>query len=76
MNDRLIACAQIALSIAFLGGYFVIMILFMLGYAKIPVDYKESFSQLLGLLSAGTLMVLQFWYSRSRQASSPQGDPP
>jgi hypothetical protein len=68
MSDLTIARAQIMLSALFLGGYFTIMILFMLGYARIPVDYKESFSQLLGLLSAGTLLLLQFWFSRSRAA--------
>ena len=66
MNERLIAWAQIALSVLFLTGYFTVLILFMLGYAKIPTDYKEAFAGLLSLMTGGGLTVLYFWFQRSR----------
>lgn len=76
MTDKAIAHAQVLLSVMFIGGYFTTLIMFMLGYARVPVDYKEAFSGLLSLLSAGALMLLQFWFSRSRSGgASPGGSP-
>lgn len=69
MTDKAIAHAQLLLSVIFILGYFATLIMFMLGYAKVPIDFKEAFSGLLSLLSAGALMVIQFWFSRSRQTS-------
>lgn len=69
--DRLIAMAQVALSVLFLTGYFIVLILFMLGYARIPVDYKEAFAGLLSLMTAGGLSILYFWFQRSRLAGVP-----
>jgi hypothetical protein len=66
MNDRSTIIAQIGLTALFFVGYFATVLLFMTGFARVPADYKESFSQLLGLLTAGGLMILQFWFSRSR----------
>ena len=71
MNDHLIATAQIWLSALFLTGYFIVIILFMLGYANIPTDYKEAFSGLLSLMTGGGLTVLYFWFQRSRGAGIP-----
>ena len=69
--DRLIALAQVWLSALFLIGYFVVLILFMLGYAKIPVDFKEAFAGLLSLMTAGGLTVLYFWFQRQRTNGVP-----
>ena len=55
--ERLTIKAQIGLSILFLSGYFVVLILFMLGFARVPVDYKEAFAGLLGLMTAGGLSI-------------------
>lgn len=66
--DRLIAGAQVGLSVLFLVGYFLVLILFMLGYAKIPTDYKEAFAGLLSLMTGGGLTILYFWFSRARTA--------
>jgi hypothetical protein len=75
MTDRSIAYAQLILSVMFIGGYFTTLIMFMLGYARVPVDYKEAFSGLLSLLSAGALMLLQFWFSRSRGGTATPSTP-
>jgi hypothetical protein len=70
--DRFTAYAQLALSMLFLTGYFLVIILFMLGHARIPTDYKEAFSGLLSLMTGGGLTVLYFWFSRARgQAPDP-----
>lgn len=69
MTDKAIAHAQLLLSVIFILGYFATLIMFMMGYAKVPIDFKEAFAGLLSLLSAGALMILQFWFSRSRQNS-------
>lgn len=70
MNDRLISIAQILLSTVFLSGFFTSLILFQLGFGKIPEGQEQSFSQLQGILSAGCLLILQFWYSRSRPGTA------
>lgn len=66
MTDKAIALSQIALSILFFSGYFGVVILFLLGHSSVPAELRDIFSGLIGLLSAGGLMILQFWFSRSR----------
>jgi hypothetical protein len=61
------------LSLLFLSGYFLVIILFMLGYARIPTDYKEAFAGLLSLMTGGGLTILYFWFSRNR--STPIAEP-
>lgn len=70
MLDTFTARAQLALSIIFLVGYFGIVTLFLLGYSSVPEELRDIFSGLVGLLSAGGLMVLQFWFSRSRGSNA------
>jgi hypothetical protein len=70
-NDRILAIAQIMLSMLYTAGYFVVLILFMLGYARIPVDYKEAFAGLLSILSAAQLAIIYFWFQRTRQNQAP-----
>jgi hypothetical protein len=72
MTDRFIGISQLILSVLFLSGYFVVIILFMLGYANIPTDYKEAFAGLLSLMTGGGLTILYFWFSRTR---GPTPDP-
>ena len=69
--DLLIARAQVGLSALFLLGYFVVLILFMLGHAQIPVDFKEAFAGLLSLMTAGGLSILYFWFQRQRAGGVP-----
>lgn len=77
MNDKFTALAQLFLSALFLTGYFVVIILFMLGYAQVPTDYKEAFSGLLSLMTGGGLTILYFWFSRTRTTQpDPPKDPP
>jgi hypothetical protein len=66
--DRITAGAQIALSVVFIGCYFALLGAFMAGYVKVPVEYKDAFTALLGVLTAGVGQILAFWYSRQRPA--------
>lgn len=72
MSDRETAMCQIGLSSLFFIGYFSIVLLFMLGHAKIPTDYKEIFSGLLALQTGGGLTILHFWFQRSRGLTTTQ----
>lgn len=65
-TERLVGFAQIALSVIFVSGYFLILGLFILGYVSTPQEWQEILKTLLGLLTAGVLLILQFWFSRGR----------
>lgn len=64
--DRITAIAQIVLSVLYVGGYFVMLGLFLLGYIRTPVEWKDQLGVLIGVLTAGVMLILQFWFSRSR----------
>lgn len=61
-----IARAQIALSAIFLIGYFAMLALFLLGFIRTPPEWKDQLGILIGVLTAGVMLILQFWFSRSR----------
>lgn len=63
---HLVATAQVVLSCLFLAGYFILLGAFMLGYVKVPLDYKDMFQTLLGVLTAGVTGILAFWFARAR----------
>lgn len=69
------AKAQLLLSVVFFIGYFACVILFMLGYSRIPDGMREMFTGLVSLMSAGGLMIVQFWFNRSRLINSPPEAP-
>jgi len=70
LTPRLIALAQIGLSALFLAGYFVVLIVFITGYVKTPVEWKDALIALLGVITAGVGLILSFWFSRSRDSGS------
>ncbi len=70
----LVMTAQVILSVLFIAGYFWLLIEFMRGNVRVPVDYKEMFMVLLGVLTAGVGTILSFWFQRQRpQDQQPQG---
>jgi hypothetical protein len=73
--ERYTAERQFWLSVIFLVGYFTVLLLFMLGFGKIPPDYKEAFSGLLTLLTGGGLTILYFWFQRTRPSNSISVEP-
>jgi len=56
---------QMILSTVFIGGYFGLLALLMLGSVILEGVAKEQFPILLGVLTAGIPMVLQFWFGTS-----------
>ena len=58
--------AQVVLSALFIAGYFFLLWQFMEGNVKVPLDYKEMFIALLGVLTAGVGTILAYWFSRQR----------
>lgn len=68
--DRVIAWAQIALSLLYVGGYFTMLGAFLMGYIRTPVEWKDQLGVLIGVLTAGVTLILQFWFSRQRATPS------
>jgi len=75
-TSRILATAQIALSIIFLTGYFLMLGLFLEGKVLTPPEWRDQLSILLGVLTAGVMMVLQFWFSRTRDSGTNPEPPP
>lgn len=72
ITHRMAAVAQIGLSILFIIGYFVVLALFLLGYIKTPETWKDALTALLGVITAGVIQILGYWFSRQRQSDSPE----
>lgn len=67
MTARIIARAQILLSILFLAGYFGVLTIFLLGWVATPPDWKEALIALLGVITGSVMTIVGFWFSRSRE---------
>lgn len=65
------AWAQIILSMLFIGGYFAVLMVIMTGVVHIPDELRELIGNLLSTLTAGVLLILNFWFARQRQSSDP-----
>lgn len=72
-SARSVAWAQVLLSAVFLAGYFAMLALFLLGHIKTPPEWKDQLGVLLGVLTAGVMLILQFWFSRSRPSDQKEG---
>jgi hypothetical protein len=70
MTPRVISYAQIGLSVVFLLGYFVVLLLFVTGHIRTPPEWKEALIALLGVITGGIGTILGFWFSRSRERDS------
>lgn len=70
----LIMTAQVVLSVLFIGGYFYMLYLFMMGHVLVPDSFKDMFLTLIGVLTAGVGTVLSFWFQRQRERT--QETPP
>ena len=70
---RITAAAQVALSLLFLTGYFAVLGMFLFGQVMVAPVWRDQLGVMLGVLTAGVMLVLQFWFSRSR-SHEPEGD--
>ena len=68
----LVMTAQVFLSMLFIGGYFWLLLEFLRGNVKVPIDYKDAFLTLLGVLTAGVMLILNYWFQRQRHQENPQ----
>lgn len=71
----LVMTAQVVLSVVFVGGYFLILYMFVTGQVKPPPDYKEMIMTLIGVLTAGVGMILSFWFQRVRGSTDANAQP-
>lgn len=55
----------------FIVGYFAILAAFMSGWVRVPVDFKDAFTALLGVITASVVQILGYWFSRQRPNTSP-----
>lgn len=72
MKPHLIATAQVVLSAIYIGGYFAMLALVLMGYIKTPEQWKDVLVALLGVLTAGVGTILAFWFNRQREKTEAQ----
>jgi VIT1/CCC1 family predicted Fe2+/Mn2+ transporter len=75
LPKHVIAGAQIALSITFVGGYFFVLWAFMVGVVNTKPEWHDCLQTILGALTAALGTVVHFWFSRSR-TEDPSGQKP
>lgn len=68
--NRTVSNAQIALSTLYTAGYFLMLWLFLDGRIKTPIEWRDQLSVLLGVLTTGEMLILNFWFMRSREKES------
>lgn len=71
MTHQATGYAQIGLSVLFIVGYFVILFAFMAGFVRVPTDFKDAFTALLGVITASVVQVMGYWFSRQRTSEDP-----
>lgn len=69
MTHRITAYAQIILSTVFVVGYFLTLRDFVHGNIRVPLEWKDTLQALLSLLTAGVLLILNYWFARHRASS-------
>ena len=70
ITPRAAAVAQISISLIFLLGYFSILYMFLGGYVKADMGWKEAIIALLGVITGSVGTVMAFWFSRSRETNA------
>jgi hypothetical protein len=71
MTHRETGYAQCVLTVVFLVGYFVTLRDFVHGNVKVPIEWKETLQALLSVLTAGVLLILNYWFARQRGSTDP-----
>jgi len=69
--DRIITTAQVTLSIVYLAGYFWLLYLFAGGEIRTPAEWRDQMGVLMGVLTTGVPLIVNFWFARSRSTSVP-----
>lgn len=70
-TDKMMAWAQIAFSAMFFLATFIIIIIYELGLAHLSGDQGKAFERNVDWLTGASLIVLYFWFQRSRVGGIP-----
>lgn len=70
-TDKMMAWAQIGLSVLFIIATFVIIGAYETGYAHFNPDQEKSFGSTMNWLTGADLIIIYFWFSRTRTAGIP-----
>jgi hypothetical protein len=70
-TDRLMAMAQIWITIIFLSFTFVMLMIYELGWAHLTEAQDKSFSNSLNWLEGAALILIYFWFQRTRTSGIP-----
>ena len=63
---KITAAAQVSLSVIFLAGYFGMLAAFLFGIVHVAPVWRDQLTALIGVLTGGVMLILQFWFSRQR----------
>lgn len=66
MTDREMAYCQFILALTFILGYFAVVGGFMLGYVRVPPDFREAFIALIGVVTATVVQITSYFFARMR----------
>lgn len=69
MTDREMAWCQVLLGALFILGYFAVVGGFMLGYVRVPSDFREAFIALIGVVTASVVQIVSYFFARQRATS-------
>jgi hypothetical protein len=70
-TDKMMAWAQIGLSVLFIFGTFFVIGAYELGYAKFQADQAKDFSSTMNWLTGACLIIIYFWFQRQRTNGIP-----
>lgn len=70
-TDKMMALAQISLSIIFLIFTFAVTIIYELGFAHLTIDQDKTFGNSINWLQGAALIIVYFWFQRTRTAGIP-----
>lgn len=71
LSEKATAYAQIILSVVFIVGYFWVLSDFIHGRISIEDKWKDTIGNLLSILTAAVLLILNYWFSRHRNSEKP-----
>lgn len=60
------AYCQVILALTFILGYFGVVAGFMLGFVRVPADFREAFIALIGVVTATVVQITSYFFARMR----------
>lgn len=60
------AWIQCLIGLSFIFGYFAVVGGFMLGYVRVPSDFREAFIALIGVVTASVVQIMSYFFARQR----------